>query len=103
MILHDVNTLNKYIDSTDKSYWTMAINWTSEYDFLPSVVHGSSSAPDNIIVFIMGLDHSQKDEFGITEEQLLSTWKAFSATLNYPNDPKAFGINGNTWNHQWRY
>lgn len=109
MILHDATTPDKTLDRSHKDYWTMAINWTPEYSFLPPVIHNRfpdlQCMPDHhsILAWIMGLDSSQKDEFGLTDEQLLSTWKAFSATVHYPNNPKAFGINGDTYRYKWKY
>ena len=107
MILHDANTPNKYIDQSCPFYWTMTIAWKPEYSCLPSVVHGVSPSyrrsPDDVLAWIMGLDSSQKDEFGLTDEQLQSTWKAYSATVHYPNNPKAFGINGDTYRYKWKY
>jgi len=107
MILHDANTPNKYIDQSCPFYWTMTIAWKPEYSCLPSVVHDVDSGqcparPDVILSWIMGLDSSQKDEFGLTDEQLQSTWKAYSATVHYPNNPKAFGINGDTYRYKWK-
>jgi hypothetical protein len=110
MILHDANTPHdERIDQNHKGYWTMTIAWTPEYSFLPAVIHNhydeyyDDNCPNDVLEWIMGLDYSQKDEFGLTDEQLQSTWKAYSATVHYPNNPKAFGINGDTYRYKWKY
>lgn len=86
-------------------YWEITIDWTDQFKSFPTVLASSpNSCYGNVwdlIAWISGLDISQRDKLGLTESQILSTWKAKMCTVIYPNDPKACGINGNTMSFNW--
>lgn len=86
-----------------EDYFIATITWTEDYTFLPSTIAGLSSynGLHTVLQFLMGLDRSQKKKLGLTEEQIHKTWKSYSCEVTFPNDPHAFGINGNTRHYTW--